>query len=132
MRKLKASQKNDAKAPDTYYAVVRVRGTPDIRKEIRESLSLIGLKKPNHCIIIPKTPSYDGMIKKIKDYVTWGEVSKEFADKLLKNAETDKLVRLHPPKKGHGKKGIKLAFKQGGSLGYRGEKISELIEQMTC
>ena len=38
------------------------------------------------------------------------------------------LFRLHPPRKGY--EGIKRSFKEGGALGYRGEKINQLIRRM--
>ncbi len=38
--------------------------------------------------------------------------------------------RLSPPKKGFERKGIKAPFSQGGVLGYRKEKINELIMRM--
>ena len=38
------------------------------------------------------------------------------------------LFRLHPPRKGY--EGIKRSFKEGGALGYRGEKINHLIRRM--
>lgn len=39
-----------------------------------------------------------------------------------------KVFRLHPPRKGY--KSTKKIAKEGGSLGYRGEKINELILRM--
>ena len=38
--------------------------------------------------------------------------------------------RLKPPVKGYGKKGIKLHFKNGGALGYRADKINDLLKRM--
>ena len=38
------------------------------------------------------------------------------------------IFRLHPPRKGY--EGIKRSFKEGGALGYRGEKINQLIRRM--
>jgi large subunit ribosomal protein L30 len=38
------------------------------------------------------------------------------------------LFSLHPPRKGY--KDIKRAFSQGGSLGYRGPAINELVRRM--
>ena len=38
------------------------------------------------------------------------------------------VFRLHPPRKGY--EGIKRSFKEGGALGYRGEKINHLIRRM--
>ena len=41
-----------------------------------------------------------------------------------------KIFRLHPPKKGFERAGIKKPFTVGGALGYRGEKINLLIKKM--
>ncbi|HDM36776.1 MAG TPA: 50S ribosomal protein L30 [Candidatus Syntrophoarchaeum butanivorans] len=38
------------------------------------------------------------------------------------------VFRLHPPRKGH--RGIKRSFKEGGELGYHGDKINDLIKKM--
>lgn len=38
------------------------------------------------------------------------------------------LFRLHPPRKGY--EGIKRSFKVGGALGYRAEKINNLLRRM--
>lgn len=38
------------------------------------------------------------------------------------------VFRLHPPRKGH--KGIKRSVKEGGELGYHGDKINELLHKM--
>jgi large subunit ribosomal protein L30 len=38
--------------------------------------------------------------------------------------------RLNPPRKGFERGGIKKPFTQGGALGYRGEKINDLIKRM--
>lgn len=38
--------------------------------------------------------------------------------------------RLHPPSKGF-KGNIKKGYRSGGELGYRGEKINELVKRMT-
>jgi large subunit ribosomal protein L30 len=140
------------------YAVIRVRGKIHVKKEIKDTLNILRLNRVNHCVLIPKTPRMEGMIKKVKDWVTWGEISqktleiliskrgrllgnkkpegKELKDILdkIKKEETLKSVknlkpvfRLNPPRKGY--KNIKQAFPRG-ALGYRGEKINELIERM--
>ncbi|MHA1995230.1 MAG: 50S ribosomal protein L30 [Candidatus Hodarchaeales archaeon] len=40
------------------------------------------------------------------------------------------VFRLHPPLKGHHRKGVKYAFTLGGALGYRGSEIDKLITKM--
>lgn len=149
-------------------ALIRVRGKVGVRREIKDTLSMLRLHKVNHMVIVDENPSYKGMIQKVKDYITWGEIDKETLAKLLRkrgrltgnrrlteeyvqeklgmsidefaqaviNGEkrlTDleglkPVFRLHPPRGGH--KTIKRPFKDGGALGYRGEKINELIERM--
>ena len=41
-----------------------------------------------------------------------------------------KVFRLSPPKKGYERKGIKVPYSSHGVLGYRGDKINDLIERM--
>lgn len=117
-----------------YVAIVRVRGTVGVDDRIENTLRRLKLTKPNHVVFYELTPSIEGMIKKVKDFVTWGEVDekfiKEFEKKAVKSKEDNNLYRLAPPLKGYGKKGIKYTFKQKGALGYRGDKIKELIERM--
>lgn len=65
------------------FAVVRIRGNVGVRREIRETLKMLRLHKVHHAVIVPNTPSYQGMLQKVKDYVTWGEISKETLALLL-------------------------------------------------
>ena len=41
-----------------------------------------------------------------------------------------KIFRLNSPKRGYGRKGTKVSFKNSGALGYRGDKINDLIMRM--
>ncbi|NLN71290.1 MAG: 50S ribosomal protein L30 [Thermoplasmatales archaeon] len=59
------------------YAVIRVRGQPDVNYNIDHTMKLLGLSRVNHCVIVPEDDVTKGMLQKIKDYVTWGEVSAE-------------------------------------------------------
>ena len=150
------------------WAVVRVRGSVNVNPKIKETMRLMRLNRVNHCVIVPENETYDGMLKIIKDYVTWGEVDVETTELMLessgktsgnaiftkkelkdssfktmkalaKNLSEGKVVmrdvpklkplfRLHPPRKGY--EGVKRSFKEGGALGYRGEKINQLIRRM--
>lgn len=56
------------------YAVIRVRGQPDVNYNIEFTMGLFGLNKVNHCAIIPENDSTKGMLQVIKDYCTWGEI----------------------------------------------------------
>ncbi len=60
----------------------------------------------------------------------------EFLDAVLSNKIklSDigiKPFRLHPPRKGYERGGVKRSYKAGGALGYRGEAINELLRRMS-
>jgi large subunit ribosomal protein L30 len=56
------------------YAIVQVRGVVNTRKEIKDTLKMLRLHHINHCVLVPDTPEYLGMIRKVKDFVAYGEV----------------------------------------------------------
>jgi len=66
------------------FAVVKVRGTISAQREARETLELLRLAKTNNAVLIDNRPSYMGMLYRVQNYVTWGEVSKETVALLLK------------------------------------------------
>ncbi|MEM5801961.1 MAG: 50S ribosomal protein L30 [Candidatus Aenigmatarchaeota archaeon] len=65
-------------------AVIRIRGGVGIKKEVNDTLKMLRLNSANHCSLWENSPSIKGMIEKVKDYVTWGEIDKETLVKLLK------------------------------------------------
>ena len=129
-------------------AVVQIRSVIGTNREVRDTLKMLNLGKVNRCTIIHENPSYKGMLQKVKDYVTWGEIDEETLTLLLKRAGVenveeavekikggaklkeiaDPYIGLHPPRKGY--RSIKKPFNLGGSAGYRGDKINELIRRM--
>lgn len=150
-------------------AIIRISGKNDVKKEIKDTLNMLRLYNKNTCVILENTPSITGMIKKLKDYVTWGEIdentlnilitkrakifgkrqiipylkeklntdvdtfTKEFfqSKKKLKDIPGMKeFFRLNPPIKGFERKGTKVQFSLGGALGYRKDKINDLIKRM--
>jgi large subunit ribosomal protein L30 len=64
--------------------VIKVRGTISAQREARETLELLRLPKTNNAILIDNRPSYMGMLYRVQNYVTWGEVSKETVALMLK------------------------------------------------
>lgn len=64
-------------------AIVRVRGLVKVRKDIENTMEMLRLKSVNNCVVIHDNPVYKGMIHKIKDYVTWGEIEKDVFKKIL-------------------------------------------------
>ena len=137
-------------------AAIRVRGITGVKTKIEDTLNMLRLYKNNYCCVFPNNTIYVGMLKKAKDYITWGEIDDETFRILVEkrgeefhgreadlkgkikysdffvigNKKIKKSFRLNPPRKGFERKGIKYSFQHGGALGYRGEKINDLIKRM--
>ncbi len=151
-------------------AIVRVRGSVNLKADVADTLKMLRLYKNNTCTIIANNPTYFGMLKKVKDFVTWGEVDEEtFKQMLLKRGKLPANQRfneaylkdktkmtldafskeffafkkeikdvpglktfftLNPPAKGFERKGIKTPFSLGGALGYRKDRINDLLRRM--
>ncbi|MDK2849628.1 MAG: large subunit ribosomal protein [Candidatus Woesearchaeota archaeon] len=114
-------------------AVILIRSRVNVDVHIRDTLDKLNLTKRLTCVVYDKTPSIMGMIEKVKDYTTYGEIDEETL-KLLQekksNSNKPHVFHLNPPKGGFERKGIKKPFSIGGALGYRGEKINDLIKRM--
>lgn len=124
---------------ETFLAVIRVRGQHDIRPETDTGLKNLNLISKNACSVHKDTPSIRGMLQKVKDYVAWGEIDDATLKLLVEKRgqvspkdakKTKKFFRLHPPRGGFERQGIKVGFNAGGALGYRGAKINDLIKKM--
>ncbi|MCB9362438.1 uL30 family ribosomal protein [Candidatus Woesearchaeota archaeon] len=114
-------------------AVILVRGMINVKPDIRKTVKLLNLSKKNTCIVLSDTEQNKGMVKKVKDYVTYGPLDAETEKLLLEKRGKDKeatVFQLAPPVKGFGRKGIKKPFNVGGGLGDRKEHINELIKRM--
>jgi large subunit ribosomal protein L30 len=65
------------------YAVVQVRGVVKTRRDIKDTLKMLRLHHINHCVLVPDTPENLGMIRKVKDYVAYGEADAATIETLL-------------------------------------------------
>ena len=63
---------------------VRIRGLSDISQEIKDTLMMLRLTRNCHATLLDNRPAYDGMLRKSKNCLTWGEVSQENIALLLK------------------------------------------------
>ena len=68
------------------WAVIRIRGSINIKPKIKETMRIMRLNRVNHCVIIPENDTYQGMLNIIKDYVTWGEVDSETTEVMLESS----------------------------------------------
>ena len=65
------------------YAVIRIRGSVNVAKEVKGTLRMLRLTRVNHCVVISKNPDYEGMLKKARSRITWGEVSQDILERLV-------------------------------------------------
>jgi len=66
-------------------AIIRIRGRSGHRPEVKYTLRSLRLTRKYHAVIYPsKLPGLLGMLKVVKDWVTWGEISKSVLAELIK------------------------------------------------
>jgi large subunit ribosomal protein L30 len=110
-------------------AIIRITGQINLSEGIKETFQRLNLKKKYTCIVIEKmTDVQEGMIKKVKDFVAYGELNKETYDKLVeKRGQKEKnIFRLHPARGGIN---TKKHFPKG-VLGNHKQEINKLVERM--
>lgn len=136
-------------------ALIRIRGMIGLNRDINETLDRLRLKRKYACVVLANpTKEQMGMIKKLRDFIAFGEISEETFEKLVeargqlidksKKVDAKKVVaelesgkkyqelnlkpffRLHSPRKG-----IKSKVHYPlGVLGDNKEDINKLIERM--
>lgn len=138
------------------YAAIRIRGPVNVHRDINDTIRMLNLTRINHCTLLPATPPVQGMLKKVQNFVTWGEIDRPVLELLiskrgrlpgnarLSQAEINGVIekiekegvqaaaikpvfRLSPPSHGH--KPIKQMYPRG-ACGYRGAAINMLLKRM--
>lgn len=115
--------------------IIRIKGRVGLNKDIDESLNRLRMKKKYACVVIKGTPEEIGMIKRLRDFIAYGEIKddvyKQLVNKRGKKGKDGKLkpfFRLHPPRGGiESKKHFGVGK---GVLGDNGEKINDLVLRM--
>ncbi len=130
MEKSKKNTKMNNNAEHKMFAAIRLRGAIDVRHDMKQTLRNLNLLKTHNCIFLEATPANLGMLKKVKDYVTYGEVSDEVVNEVKKKRILrEKTYVLGPPRGGFEKGGIKRMFTAGGALGRR-NNMDALLKKM--
>lgn len=62
---------------------VLLRSKIGLKPEIKMTLKLLKLKKKHNAMLYPENEYYMGMLKKVKDYVAYGKITKEVMVKLF-------------------------------------------------
>jgi len=64
--------------------IIRIRGEVGLRGDAAETLNRTRLRKKYSCVVWQKPKAEDlGILKKIKDFVAYGEISGEIFEKLI-------------------------------------------------
>jgi len=123
--------------------IIRITGQVNLDKDIKETLDRLRIRRKYACTVIKPNKESLGMLKKVKDFVAYGEISEETLKKLIekrgqlkdKKAKGVKTLgnikpffRLHPPRGGIDSK--KHFGVNRGVLGNNKEHINKLIERM--
>jgi large subunit ribosomal protein L30 len=112
-------------------AIVRVRGQARVRHDISRAMDQLNLRQKHSATVVDESPAVAGQLRKVQSFVTWGKVSEDTVKKMAARRRSEgQWYALQPPRKGYGRKGIKLPFSKGGALGDRGEKINDLLLRM--
>ena len=120
-------------------AVIRIKGMVGVNKEVQETLYRLRLRRKYACVVLENpSEAQIKMLKGLRDYVAFGEISEETYKQLKdqrgkpntngKKGEIKPFFRLHPPRGGIDAKkhfGVKK-----GVLGDNKDKINELIVRM--
>ena len=132
-------------------AVIRIKGQVGVKRNVKETLDRLRLRRKYVCVVF-EDPSKEilGMVKKMKDFVAFGEIDEKTYKELVKargrkNMQASKLptssaeassnerrklkpfFRLHPPRKG-----IESKKHFGVGKGVLGDnkKMNELVRRM--
>ena len=125
-----------------------------IDKKIKDTFEKLRLRRKYSCVVLNPSKEQIGMIKKLENFVAFGNINKEVLEKLIdargqkinksKKIDSKKVIedlekgkryedlglkpffRLHPPRGGIKSK---IHFPRG-VLGNHGEKINELVLRM--
>lgn len=136
--------------------IIRIKGRVGIDRDIEETFNRMNIRKKFYCTVIKPNPEKLGMIKKLRNFIAFGELNSETFEKLIekrgqllnknkkinvkevikeleKGENYQKLnlkpfFRLHPPRGGIDSK---IHFgKRKGVLGDNKEAINKLVEKM--
>ena len=132
--------------------IIRIHGQVSLNKGIIETFFRLKLRRKYACIILKPTKENMGMLKKVRNFVAYGEIEKDLLIKLIeqrgKGLEKSKKIdakkiaedfektgefkdikpffRLHPARGGME---TKLGYPKG-ALGNHGKRINVLLEKM--
>ena len=114
-------------------AAIRIRGQVGLNKEAKETLFRLRLRRKYSCVIIDeKNEALKNMLKNVRNFISYGEISEDTKKQLLeKRQKKDKegnvkpFFRLHPPRGG-----INSKFHYPKGVLGENKKMDELVLRM--
>ena len=114
-------------------AIIRISGQVGLKKAIAETLERLRLKRKYVCVVFDKpNESQLGMIKTVRDFVAFGEITEDTYKKLVeargkkdKEGNLKPFFRLHPARGG-----IKTKFHYPQGVLGENKKMDALIGRM--
>lgn len=114
-------------------AVVRIRGQVGLNADVKETLNRLRLKKKYACVVFENPTEVElGMIAAVRNFVSFGEISKDTYKKIVDNrgkkdqeGKLKPFFRMHPPRGGAK---TKLHYPKG-ILG-ENKEMDKLMEKM--
>ena len=112
-------------------SVIRIKGQIGIKKDTKETLYRLRLRRKYACVVVEPTKENMGMIKKVRNLVSYGEISKETYEELVKkrgkkvDGKLKPFFRLHPPRGG-----AKTKFHYPKGILGENKEIDKLIGRM--
>lgn len=114
-------------------AVIRIRGQVGLNKNIIETFSRLRLRRKYVCVVLDNpNDAQKGMVEKLKNFVSFGEISKDTYKKLVdargkkdKEGNLKPFFRLHPPRGG-----AKTKFHYPQGILGENKEMDKLIERM--
>lgn len=67
----------------TLLLVIRLRGNIGVAPVVLDTLARLNLPKKHNAALLADTPSNKGMLHKVVDYITWGEIDEESVESLV-------------------------------------------------
>ena len=154
MKSLQRKKMEKSSKPE-YLAIIKLRSAINADAKATGVLNRLRMRKKLTLAVFKNTPEILAQMTVVKDYTTYGEIDAALFEEIMKKrgkeykgpvedskkkikypfiAYQGKKLRpffaLHPPIGGFERGGIKKPFQLHGALGYRGEKIKELIARM--
>ena len=148
-------KKMEKSSKPEYLAIIKLRRAINADAKAKGVLNRLRMRKKLTMAVFKNTPEILAQMTVVKDYTTYGEIDAALFEEIMKKRgkeykgpvqDSKKKIKytfityqgknynpyfaLHPPIGGFERGGIKKSFQLHGALGYRGEKIKELIARM--